>query len=162
MDPEAALAETLRLIVPRLDASGCRWTVIASAAVAIHTGNAEGVGDVDVLLDEPGAEAVFAALGLPLAAGAGTDRFRSRLFGTWHGAPMAVELFAGFELCRDGVWQDVRVEDCKEVRFGTIRAVVPAVDELRDMLRSFGRDKDLARAAMLSPSGQSPSRSGSA
>lgn len=162
MDPNTALAETLRLIGPQLDASGCRWTIIASAAVAIHTGNADGVGDVDVLLDEPGAEAAFAALGLPLVAGAGTDRFRSRLFGTWSDGPLAVELFAGFELCRDGVWQEVVVQDRQEVRFEGVLAYVPATAELEDMLRRFGREKDLARAAQLSPSGPSPSRSGSA
>lgn len=162
MDPNSALAETLRLIAPRLDACGCRWTIIASAAVAIHTGNAEGVRDVDVLLDEPGAEALFEALGLPLVAGAGTDRFRSRLFGTWGGAPLAVELFAGFELCRNGVWQEVVARDRQEVRFGGVLTYVPAAAELEGMLRRFGREKDLARAAQLSPSGPSPSRSGSA
>jgi len=161
MDANAALAETLRLLGPRLDAARCSWTVIASAAVALHTGHAAGVGDLDVLLDEAGAAAAFAALGLPLTTGAGTDRFRSRLFGTWHGGPLAVELFAGVEVCSSGHWQEVRVEERLEVEFQGVRAYVPSQAELAAMLLRFGREKDRARAAMLSASGRFPSRSGS-
>lgn len=161
MDANAALAETLRLLAPRLDAAECRWTVISSAAVALHTGDAEGVGDVDVFIDEAGAAAAFAELDLPLVSGAGTHLFRSRLFGTWQGGPLAVEVFAGFELCTDERWQEVHVEERQEIKFGGVRAYVPAAAELATMLLRFGREKDLARAAQLSASGRFPSRPGS-
>lgn len=162
MDANAALANTLCMLASRFDAAGCRWTVISSAAVALYTGDAQGVGDVDVLVDEAGAVAAFAALGLPLVAGQGTDRFRSRLFGQWEGPPLMVEVFAGFELFSEGVWQEVRVEDRREALFEGVRAYVPARAELSAMLRRFGREKDLVRAAQLSASGQFPSRSGTA
>ena len=160
MDANAALAETLRTVGPQLDAARCRWTVISSAAVAVHTGNAAGVGDVDVLLDEAGASAAFSALGLPLTAGQGTDLFRSRYFGQWLGSPLTVELFAGFSLFRGGVWSQIEVADRREASFRGARVFVPEAGELAAMLRSFGRDKDLKRAALLSPSGPSPSRPG--
>lgn len=159
MDTNAALAESLRQIGPRLDAAGCRWTVIASAAVALHIGDAKGVGDVDVLVDHADGPSAFAELGLPLAPGQATERFRSRLFGQWEEAPLTVELFAGFELFRQGEWQDVRVKSRVRVNFEGVGAYVPAADELIAMLRGFGREKDLARADLLSASGRFPSRS---
>lgn len=159
MDANSVLAETLRLLGLRLDAVPCRWTVISSAAIAVHTGDATGVGDVDVLVDEADAAAAFAAMGLPLAPGQGTDRFRSRLFGQWQEAPLTVELFAGFELFSQGEWQEVRVETRLQANFQDVQTYVPAAVELAAMLRRFGREKDLARAAMLSASGPFPSRS---
>lgn len=162
MDPNIALAETLRLVGPRLDAAGCRWTVIASAAVALHLGDAGGVGDIDVLVDEADGPSAFAALGMPIVPGQATERFRSRLFGQWEEAPLTVELFAGFELFSQGEWQDVHVRSRMRVNFQGVWAYVPAANELAQMVRRFGREKDLARAALLSASGPFPSRSGSA
>lgn len=162
MDASVALAETLRLLGHRLDAAGCRWTVIASAAVALHTGDAAGLGDVDVLVDEADGPSAFAELGLPMVSGQATERFRSRLFGQWDETPLTVELFAGFELFSQGEWQDVRVNSRQPVSFQGVRAYVPAADELAAMLLSFGREKDLARAAQLSASVRFPSRPGSA
>jgi len=159
MDADKALAETLHLLGLRLDGVSCRWTMISSAAVAVHTGDATGVGDVDVLVDEVDATAAFAALGLPLTPGQGTERFRSRLFGQWQEAPLTVELFAGFELCRQGEWQEVRVETRLKALFQGVQTYVPAAAELAAMLRCFGREKDLMRAEMLSASGPFPSRS---
>lgn len=150
MDANEALAETLRQIGPRLDAAECRWTVISSAAVALHTGDAAGVGDVDVLVDQADGPSAFAELGLPMLPGQATERFRSRLFGQWEETPLTVELFAGFELFSQGAWQDVRVNSRVRVNFEGVPAYVPAVDELAAMLRDFGREKDLARAALLS------------
>lgn len=159
MDANSALAETLCLLGLRLDAVPCRWTVISSAAVAVHTGDATGVGDVDVLVDEAGDTAAFAALGLPLTPGQGTERFRSRLFGQWQEAPLTVELFAGFELCSQGEWQEVRVETRLQALFQGVQTYVPTAAELAAMLRRFGREKDLKRAETLSASGPFPSRS---
>lgn len=158
MDANHALAESLRQLGPRLEATGCRWTVIASAAVALHTGDAAGIGDLDVLVDADGAAAAFAALGLPLLSGKPSDRFRSRWFGRWQAPPLAVELFAGFELFAEGGWQPVRVASRQALSFAGVPAYAPAVLELADMLRRFGRPKDLARAERLTTSARFPSR----
>ena len=157
MDANIALAETLRLLGVRLDAAPCRWTVISSAAVAVYTGDATGVGDVDVLVDEADAAAAFGALGLPMAPGHGTDRFRSRLFGQWQEAPLTVELFAGFELFSQGEWHEVRIETRLQALFQGVQTYVPTADELAAMLRRFGREKDLMRAALLNTQQGDPS-----
>ncbi|MFM5949091.1 MAG: hypothetical protein ACKOPM_07665 [Novosphingobium sp.] len=120
------------------------------------------VGDVDVLLDERDVPAVLGALGLTSAAGQGTDLFRSRSFATWQGAPLAVELFAGFELCEAGQWNPVLPKSRFEIAWRGARAFVPEADELAGLLLRFGRDKDRQRAALLSASARFPSRSGSA
>lgn len=162
MDANSSLAATLHNLAPLLDGAGCRWVIIGSAAVAMHTGDATGIGDVDVLIDEADAATAFAALNLPLCPGAGDERFRSRWFGTWLSAPLPVELFSGFEVRSDGPWRPVHLKTRIEREFGGARGYIPGAGELHDLLLSFGREKDLIRAARLNPSAPSPSRSESA
>lgn len=146
------LRETLIAVAQQLTIARHDWWIIASAAVALHggdPGDVGDVGDVDVLLDPRDAPAVFAALGLPLDPGQGTALFRSEWFGTWHGAPLPVELFAGFALCEAGVWSSVLPRTRKEVKVDDAALYVPELAELKAMLLRFGRPKDLARAAAL-------------
>lgn len=143
------LRQTLIAVADRLRGTRHDWWIISSAAVALHGGDPGAVGDVDILLDPRDAPAVFAALGLPLDPGRGTAHFRSDWFGTWHGAPLPVELFAGFSLCEDGVWNSVLPKTRQVVTVDGAALYVPGREELKAMLLRFGRPKDLARAATL-------------
>lgn len=125
------------------------WWIISSAAVALHGRDPGAVGDVDVLLDPRDAGPVFAALGLALDPGQHTALFRSDWFGSWNGAPLPVELFAGFAVCTDGIWNPVQPETRQAVNIDGAVLYVPEREELKAMLLRFGRPKDLARAATL-------------
>ena len=156
------LAATLAAILPALDGAAHRWWILGSAAVALHGGDPGEIGDVDVLIDRRDAEAVFASLGLALAAGEGTALFRSALFASWNEPPIPVELFAGFELCEGGCWSEIVPATRVAVETGFGPAYVPDRAELAAILRRFGRPKDQRRIAALSRISPSPSRSGSA
>jgi hypothetical protein len=162
MDHDAALAATLLDLAPVLARARHPWWIIAGAAVRLHGAADQTIGDVDLLIDPQDVTAVFAALGLPILAGVADERFRSAWFGRWEGAALPVEVFAGFELCEAGQWQPVRPASRIALACGRVQAFVPDAAELAEILRRFGRPKDLARAALLSSSGPSPSRSGNA
>ena len=143
------LRQTLPLLVRAMAAARHDWWIVSSAAVALHGGAPGRVGDIDVLLDPRDAEPVFAALGLALRPGQGDALFRSDWFGTWRGAPMPVELFAGLRLCEGGNWNRVELETREMIDWGSGAVPVPSRAELKALLLRFGRTKDLARAATL-------------
>lgn len=153
------LEQTLLQLAPALACARQPWWVIASAAVKLHTGSDMQVRDLDLLLAREDVEAVFAALDLPVTPGGSDGLFRSEVFARYEGAPLPVELFAGFELFRAGQWQAILPKSRELVRWGRAEAYVPHASELTEMLRQFGREKDLIRAEMLSSSGPFPSRS---
>lgn len=134
------------------------WWIISSAALVLHGRDPGDVGDIDVLFDPRDAESLLGSLGLPVAPGRGTNLFRSTVFAAWNCAGVAVELFAGFELCEEGVWTPILPASRIPVEVEGRVLYVPDQAELRAMFLRFGRPKDLARATMLSPSGPSPSR----
>lgn len=130
------------------------WWVIGSAAVVLH-GAATPVGDIDLLLDE--ADATPLAMRLDLAARPGVPdaTFRSSVFFRWTGAALPVEFMAGLTVQERGAWRPVALKTCEWVPIGAETIAVPARDELRTLLRRFGRAKDLARAALLAPANAS-------
>lgn len=138
------------------------WWIIASAALALHGAEIGDVRDVDVLLDPRDVDAVLTPLGLAPVRGSSDGRFRSETFVTWTGAVLPVELFAGFELFDGATWLSVLPSSRERKVVGTATLWVPSRAELHAMLLSFGREKDLARVALISPSDRSPSRSGNA
>lgn len=134
------------------------WWIVASAACHLHGIDPGPVRDVDVLMDERDLAAVLAPLGLQPQPGQSDGLFRSRCFVSWDQAPLMVEFFAGFELCEAGRWNPVTLRSREWRKAGEVRLPVPSRGELAGLLRRFGRPKDLARAALLSPSGPFPSR----
>ncbi|MFM5884463.1 MAG: hypothetical protein ACKOQ3_03895 [Novosphingobium sp.] len=156
------LRETLVRVAAAMAPARAPWWIISSAAVALHGADPGPVGDVDVLFDAADAPAVLGPLGLRAEKGTGNGLFRSAVFATWHGPPLPVELFAGFQLCESGHWKTIVPASREAIMLGGHTLWGPSRSELQAMLLRFGRDKDRARAALLNPSGPSPSRSGNA
>ena len=142
---EATLA---RLTVAMAEARD-HWWLIGSAAVALHGADPGRIADIDVLLSEADARRILPALGLPVAPGRPDDRFASQVFASWRGAPLAVEFMAGLSQRVGGEWQSVLPKSRVEFAGQGWRAFVPDRDELKAILRSFGRPKDLRRLAAL-------------
>jgi hypothetical protein len=158
MNPDDALRETLQFVAKAMAPARHDWWIVASAACRLHGIDPGPVRDVDVLLDERDLAAVLVPLGLSPAPGTSDGLFRSRCFVSWAEAPLTVEFFAGFELCDGGRWNEVRLQTREWHDLAGVELPVPERQELADLLRRFGRTKDLARAELLSPSGPSPSR----
>jgi len=125
------------------------WWVISSAAVALHRASVDDVRDVDVLMSGRDATRLLAQVGVEPRRGHATSLFRSGIFGTWHEPPLPVEIFGDFEVARGGGWSPVAPLSREPVRVGGHVLFVPSARELRKMLITFGRPKDLIRARLL-------------
>jgi hypothetical protein len=75
--------------------------------------------------------------------------FRSELFGRWRSGELEVEVMAGLHVRARGGWREVRPQGRVAVPVGGASLFVPPHGELVDILRGFGRPKDLVRAAAL-------------
>ena len=115
-------------------------------AVALHGGDPGHIRDVDVVLDESDARHFMDRLNLPNLASSGDPLFRSDLFSRWTETLVPVEFMAGLKVRNSSGWQPLVIHTREQVSDGLF---IPSRDELRNILTSFGRDKDLRRAASL-------------
>ena len=122
------------------------WWIIGSVAVALHGGEPDQIHDIDVLLGHIDAKRCFRQLSLSNLVLARDATFSSDLFAQWTETAMKIELMAGLKVKRAGRWKPITIQTREEVRPGLF---VPSMEELRAILISFGRKKDLQRAATL-------------
>ena len=107
------------------------------------------VRDIDLLLAAEDARAILAARRLPAAPGVPNSRFSSAVFASWDVPPYGVELFAGFRVNTPDGWRDLRPTTREAHEIGGGLVYVPAVTELIEWGRLFGRTKDTKREPLL-------------
>jgi hypothetical protein len=151
VDTAAILREALAAVVPDLQRH-CRdpWALIGSAAARL-AGADVGVADVDVLTSVRDAETLIGRwqvrqdqTWMPSAA----ERFRSR-FARFLFSGLPVEVMGGLELCGERGWEPVRIGEVVTRDVAGFAIPIPAVAEQIRILESFGRPKDVQRAALL-------------
>jgi len=129
-----------------------KWTIIGSAAAWLVGADVE-VADIDVMTSVRDADtllACWASQRLPVVSSDVSELFRSR-YGRFAFEPWRVEVMGGLDLHVDGVgWQPVRARHVTPVDVLGHAVMIPTRAEQVRILRSFGREKDLARAALLS------------
>ena len=148
-DLDPRLLATLERLTPLLSGLGDPWWLFGSAAMALHGARPLALGDVDLLVSRADAPALLGRLGLPLAPGTSSDRFRSEIFACWHEPPLAVEILAGFHVRVGDAWQEVRPETRVHIQLPSGAVHVPDVPELIALCRLFGRPKDFERIRLL-------------
>lgn len=146
-----ALEQVIAEAVPELRRH-CRdpWQLIGSAAARLAGADVT-VADLDVLTSAADADRLAAAWHARREAAyepAGADRFRSR-FGRFRFDAMPVEIMGGLELHAERGWEPVTVGEVVAVQVAGAEVPVPSVAEQIRILESFGRPKDLHRAALL-------------
>ena len=146
---DAAFADSLRMLASALQDAQDPWWIIGSAAVALHGGDPGVIADIDVICSRRDLEALYKAL--PLANSPDTTKhmFTSELFGLWSAPPLEVEFMTGLKVRSGSDWQDVQPQTREAVSVDGATLFVPTRQELIAILRSFGREKDLRRAATL-------------
>ena len=145
----ANLRQTLVMTADALAGAQDPWWVVSSAAVALHGVTPVEVGDVDVLMSVGDARRMMDRLGVvPIEDGASL-LFRSTLFGRWTMPPLVVEIMAGFHVATSAGWAEVLPRTRVPVLVGGSVVHVPDRAELAEMLRLFGRPKDLERVRLL-------------
>jgi hypothetical protein len=126
-----------------------RWWIIGSAAAALHGAEVGEVVDIDLLMSRRDAARLLRSRGLAPVPGAPSDRFRSTAFGRFDAGGFEVEVMGGLHLRVRGEWRPVRLRGRETVAVAGGLIHLPPRRELVTLLRRFGRDKDLARAAAL-------------
>lgn len=146
-----ALYTTLAEIVPDLHVHCVDpWCVIGSTA-ALLLGAEVSAADVDVLTSRADADTLmtlWAERREPVSLFADDQLFRSHFarFG-FPGTP--VEVMGALELNIDDVWQAVRPGRLVLAGLNGLAVPVPCVEDQIRLFESFGREKDLRRAAAM-------------
>ncbi len=126
------------------------WWVIAGAAVALHARRPVAVGDIDILIGIEDVALIRELPGVRVRAPDDNGLFRSRFYAALEANGVEIECMAGFELYRAGRWEPVQPRSwvMMDVSDG-LTVPVPDRDEMVAMLTRFGREKDMARIALL-------------
>ncbi|RZL69985.1 MAG: hypothetical protein EOP66_17070 [Sphingomonas sp.] len=143
------LRETLVMTADAMRDAHDPWWVISSAAVALHGVAPIEVGDVDVLMSVGDARRAMDGLGVVPTKDRASSLFRSTLFGRWETPPLVVEIMAGFHVATGSGWTEVLPRTRVPIFVDERVVYVPDRAELAEMLRLFGRPKDLERARLL-------------
>ena len=142
--------DALATVAGALQEAAAPWWIITGTAVALHARVPVAVDDIDVLIGMADVPLVTAMPGVRIRGSDGDDLFRSRFYAARELGGVEVEFMAGFELCLGSCWEPVWPRSRVMLDIGDGRSVpVPDRAELTAMLARFGRDKDLARIALL-------------
>ena len=149
--PGIALERVIADVVPQLRRH-CRdpWQVIGSAAARL-AGADVSVADLDLLTSADDAARLAVAWRdrrENTYEPAGAERFRSH-FARFRFAAMPVEAMGALELDTGQGWEPVIVRETVFVSCAGHDVPIPSVPEQIRILESFGRPKDLHRAALL-------------
>jgi len=125
------------------------WWVFGSAAMALVGVPGLSPPDVDLIVSERDARALIATWNAAPVKAAPSPLFRSRIFAKALVAGHPVEIMAGFESCSDGAWAPVLPRTRQELPWKGERLFTPTAAEQAEICRRFGREKDLARVALL-------------
>lgn len=146
-----ALHAALAMRVPELHRH-CRdpWVLIGSAAASLSGADVT-VADLDVLTSVRDAEYLIVQwqqhvddVHVPEDA----SRFRSH-FSRFRFPELPVDVMGGLQLNSATGWQPVQVDEVVTVSNAGVVVPIPSVTEQIRVLESFGRPKDLQRAARL-------------
>ena len=152
----AELGALLDRLALGLEALTEPWSLIGSGALIIAGAPWPSCEDVDILTTEAGAQALEAAWAGWRAADYAPDPaapFRSR-FSRYDFQPGAAEVMGGLELRTPAGWEPVEVHELAPAAFAGRTWPVPSLADQARILKSFGRRKDLEKAAFLEGLGQ--------
>lgn len=149
MTIDSELADTIAAVGDAMQGTTDPWWIIASAAVALHGADTGRVADVDVLLSVNDARRLLPTLGLAVTPSTGHPAFRSSIFATWTKSALPVEFMAGFRHHAAAGWRPVHPRTRERIAISSTCVFVPSRHELQQILRAFGRPKDLRRAKQL-------------
>lgn len=143
------LAATLAGLRPALQAMRDPWWIIGSAGLALLGAFDERPQDIDLLASAHDAEALTDAWRGHVQADrhpADGVQFRS-VYARFAHLPLPVEVMGGLEVHRNGAWETLAVRESEGVVVDGFEVRVPVLAEQIRILRLFGRDKDLVKAA---------------
>lgn len=127
------------------------WCIIGAAAMILHGMSIGSTSDIDILTTDRGAAELQKSMKVwrencPVTKE--DNLFRSN-FARFKFPLMDMEVMGNLQINKEGRWREVRVTDFEELRIGRMVVKLPTLNELKNILRLFGRDKDLRRLRLL-------------
>ena len=148
---DSRIQETLHVLAPALAAFQDPWWIIGSSA--LHLSGVPGIvpQDLDLLTSGRDADSLVEALPDQVDSNylPSDKRFDSR-FASFPALPMPVEVMGDLAMRIEGAWQAIIVGPSRILDVGAHEVRVPTLHEQIRLLKLFGRDKDLAKAALVS------------
>ncbi|KPB00297.1 hypothetical protein [Ahrensia marina] len=146
-----ALENSLSFITKHMPPDAIDWWVIGSAAIAISTDIDIVPKDVDIVANTKSIKAFLQNAGEPLAQSVAHPLFKSFPFqriAVENG--IAVEVMGDLKL-KDKThgWQPLCIRTRQTVMFGKTTVYVPAIEEQIEILKRFGRSKDLEKVKLI-------------
>ena len=137
-------------IAERLSGIQHDWWVIGSAALVLHGIPGIKVADIDILVpDVSRVQAILDALGAVPEEKAEHSLFVSERFARLQLGSLDVEVMAGLSVKTPAGLEPVAPSSRVAIDIGSGVIFVPELAELADILRRFGREKDLKRLEIL-------------
>ena len=125
------------------------WWIIGSTALWL-SGFKTRPKDIDILCSGAVAKALVKTCDMQLINSSEQDRFRSQIFDRKAiKGGLDVEIMGDFEVRGPGGWAPLWPVTRQTIDGPWGRVFVPEIDEQVDILRRFGRPKDLRRAEMV-------------
>lgn len=147
MTPE--LAKGLQALAAAMADATDPWWIIGSAAVALHGAEGLTVADIDLLTSRAEALRLAAAWGATPDPPGDSTLFRSAVHFEHRLVGATIDVMADLEVNAPDGWTVLRPASRVTVPVGAATLYAPDRAELIEILRLFGRPKDLARAALL-------------
>ena len=143
-----AAVQTLVRAAEELADAQDKWWLLGGAAVALHGLPIE-IADVDLLMSAHDIARVAEKLGLTPDRDTPIHRIRSDVWLPGKALPLGVDFTAGLQVRAGEGWTSIAPRTREAVQVEGLTLYVPARGELVEILRLFGRPKDVQRAEGL-------------
>lgn len=143
--------QVLREAYPALKLLQDDCFVIGSAALILSGVEIDYTSDIDILTSERDANCLKEVWKDKHVKGYVTqqdDLFRSN-FSRYDFGAMDVEIMGNLEVWKDNSWEPLIIRDYTHFTRDDIRVKLPTIEELKRILRWFGRDKDFQKLKLI-------------
>lgn len=127
------------------------WCIIGGAALVLWGVPGVSVRDIDVILSTRDAQQILGGVTRDTPALHDSGLFRSTYY-TQVGSGIEFDFMADFSVNSGGEWVAVAPKPTYRIQFGDYPILLPSREELRRVLKLFGRPKDIERLKLLETS----------
>lgn len=151
MEIKERIIQTLIEVADKFQKVKSEWYIIGSSAMILSDIRLGETSDIDILTTHAGSDELQHSLREYMEVAPKTkedDLFRSN-FARFSLPLMDMEVMGGLQVKKNGIWQNVCINDFCEISIGNMVVKIPTLDEQKRLLLLFGRDKDLKRIKLF-------------
>lgn len=144
------IIETLHKAAPGLQQLKDDFFIFGSAAMILSEVKLDNANDIDLLVSNRDAELlkdIWHARNLHVDSKE-SALFRSNL-ARYRFDPIDIEVSGDMQVLKNGKWQDFVIYDYETLPVGKLLIKIPTLQEQKNILHLFGREKDLERIKLI-------------